>query len=214
MSKAAYGSIAVSLALAASIVGFVLKPRAVDAQQPNPPAPKEKPGDADGEKKANAETPPPNAALEALVKAANFPYTRMANGSLEIIARSDDDPMLVIAMEEGCYSNQDKSEEVRIAAISLKVVALAPETAAKPPLPLIMHLNEVNNKFNPGKFVIASGGGTTPGIYFESAFWLATATPQTIRWELTNAFLRRAVSRKEMEPFLKDAKEAAVPAKD
>ena len=196
--KVVYHSLAVLLFVGLATFGIALKARSVDAEQPDSTAKKEQPQDAD---KKEAGTEVPNAAIEALVKAANFNYSRTANGTLQIIADSGDDPLVVSGLEEVSYTT-NKGDQMKVGVIVFKVLSLDAEKAAKPPLPLLMHMNETNDRVNPGKFILISGQNA--GIWYESAFWLSTATADTIRAELINAYLKRKMMRKEMEPYLKD----------
>lgn len=184
------------------------------ATEPSGPSPEKHPVTTEEQAAPTENTAHRNATLKALVKAANYAYATRADGVLEIIADSGENPLVVLGTEGTAFTRKKNSEPVNIGVLIYKVLSLEAEVAANPPPELLRKINECNNHFIPGKYFVL--GDRNPGVFYESAFWLSNATAATVRDELTNAYARRAHARRSLnEPDRQSASNTAQePAKN
>ena len=184
--------VAACLLYASLCIGAVF----VSAQEPKEP---EKKSDA-----AAAESAVPT--LEGLLKAGKFPYVKRPPGEpgslqlFDIINRGGADPMIVTAYEQVAFTDSTGKQR-KVVVIVSQLIQLTDEKKEKPPVPMLIHLSVLNDRMEPGKIVLWPKLGV---IAFESSFWLAIATPDTLRNELTYAAVIRPDVRKEIAPYLKN----------
>ena len=160
-----------------------------------------KPAGRAATKKGEPEKAPPNATLEALLKAGNFRYTRTSNGLLEFVASPNKTGHVVFAMEQPEFL-LSSGEVVKTAGFMSRVFPLDQGLATNPPPELLRRVEQLNRGLTHGKFIIDS---KNPGIVSMSSAWLATATEDTVHWELAHAFARLELARDALAAFVKPA---------
>ncbi len=135
--------------------------------------------------------------LTGLLDEAGFDYIER-DGIYKVILEGDERTVTVVCGEETMWED-DNGNPVKV--VWLWTTILAVQEGFRHPPALLRRVANINDTMKPGNLSVNENNGN---VYYNSAFWLDSATPQIMVDELLLAYFRQPELRKELAPYAEE----------
>lgn len=141
---------------------------------------------------------PEQATLKGLLDQAELAYVE-SGGAFRVAVGDGKTEISVVCGEQLLYEGEQGA--VKLVWLFTPIFSLSEGRHEKPPLNLLRRIAELNDDLRPGSISVNERNGN---VYYNSTFWLTTATPTILVDELSLAFYRLPALRDELLPYVQE----------
>lgn len=135
--------------------------------------------------------------LKSLLDGAGLDYSEK-DGIYKVTINNEDRAVLIICGTNTLWED-DQGNPVDVVWLWTSIVSV-PE-GFRHPAQMLHRIATINDTMKPGNVSVNADNGN---VYYNSSFWLSTATPQILYDELLMAFFRKPELRKELSPYVEE----------
>lgn len=135
--------------------------------------------------------------LESLLDGAKLDYSEK-DGLYKVTISGDARDVLIVCGTTTMWKDDDGNP---VDVVWLWTSVLSVPKGFHHPARMLHRIATINDTLKPGN---VSVNGDNGNVYYNSTFWLSSATPQILYDELLMAFYRKPELRKELQPYLEE----------
>ncbi len=135
--------------------------------------------------------------LKSLLEGAELDYSEK-DGIYKVTINNQDRAVLMVCGTNTMWEDNDGNP---VEVVWLWTTVLSVPEGFRHPARMLHRIATLNDTLKPGN---VSVNGDNGNIYYNSAFWLANATPQVLYDELLMGFYRKPELRKELQPYVEE----------
>lgn len=135
--------------------------------------------------------------LKGLLEGAGLDYSEK-DGIYKVTINNEDRAVLVVCGTSTMWEDDD-GNPVDVVWLWTSIVSV-PE-GFNHPARMLHRITTINDTMKPGNISVNADNGN---VYYNSSFWLSSATPQILYDELLMAFFRKPELRKELLPYVEE----------